>query len=241
MCWFTLTPAKGKKRPSHSSDSSCAEEIVRVRRDSSPRFSDVRVKIPGNLTVDMDNDHHHHHHHLHPPLRHRHPHLHPHMPHIHPLHLHPIHGHSHHHHHHSQHESHRLHGHGRKRCPSPPIPPPPTRDPSRHHSPPRSPSKCRTPTQHPEPIYRTQIIEPTSVRGTTRLALRTVESERPRGRLRRVAGYEVLGREVPWNWDCVSSTVGSSTAAGGVRWVRRKGKSASIIKYPPFGGPERWL
>lgn len=39
-------------------------------------------------------------------------------------------------------------------------------------------------------------------------------------RLRRVAGYEVLSRRVPWGWDCVE---------------RREGR------YPPFGGAETWM
>ncbi|KAF2240724.1 hypothetical protein BU26DRAFT_544717 [Trematosphaeria pertusa] len=145
----------------------------------------------------------HHHHHRH--------HLHPH---IHPLHMHPIHN----------HHSVRLHGPGKKRCPPPP-PPPPSRNPSR----------CREPDR--EPIYRTQIVEPArtqEVRETTRIALREVRPERrERGRLRRVAGYEVLGREVPWSWDCVSSA-----ASGG---GSRGGRSGSGLRFPPFGGMDRWM
>lgn len=91
-------------------------------------------------------------------------------------------------------------------------------------------------------MYRTQVVEPEAIRETTRVALRTVESERPRGRLRRVAGYETLGGEVPWNWDCVSSTVSNSTAVNGVKWVRRKTKGAGGgLKYPPFATIDRWM
>lgn len=57
--------------------------------------------------------------------------------------------------------------------------------------------------------------------------------------MRKVGGYEVLGRNVPWDWDCVSSTVGSSVARGGGRG--KKKKKGSGLKYPPFGGVERWL
>ncbi|RYO37955.1 hypothetical protein AA0111_g2609 [Alternaria arborescens] len=54
MCWFTLTPAKGGKQNRPSTDSSCAEELVRVHRSpASPRFSDVRVKVP-NITLEVD-------------------------------------------------------------------------------------------------------------------------------------------------------------------------------------------
>lgn len=222
MCWFTLTPTKGKKRHHgrHSTDSSCVEELVRVHRSPSPRFSDVRVKVPSSITVELE-----HHDHLHPRLHHHHKH------HLHPLHLHPIHGH---HDHHHDMPAVRLRGPGRKRCPLPPGAPPPSRDPStcRPCSPSSSPARPR------EPIYRTQIVEPAYVRETTRVALRSVQPERQRSRLRRVAGYEVLGREVPWNWDCVSSTLGSSSAGSG-KWTRKR--RGGGLRYPPFGTIDRWL
>jgi hypothetical protein len=147
--------------------------------------------------------------------------------------MHPIHG----HHHHlglgmSDITEVRLQGLGRKRTISSPCPPPPTREPSR----------CPPASRPREPTYHTQIIEPstgtTTVRESTRAALRSVQQERTRGALRRVAGYEVLGRQSPWDWDCVSSTVGSS-ASGGGRWMRRR--SPSGLKYPPFGTMDRWL
>lgn len=84
-------------------------------------------------------------------------------------------------------------------------------------------------------MYRTQIVEP-GVRASTRSALRDV---RVRGRVRRVGGYEVLGKSVPWDWDCVSSTVGSS-GGGEKRRGKGKGKGAGL-RYPPFGGMARWL
>lgn len=98
--------------------------------------------------------------------------------HVHPLRLHPV----------------KLHGPGKKRAPLPKAPPT-----SRNSS--CAPSR--------EPIYRIQPIyerrEPdVEVRETTRIALREVRPER--SRLRRVAGYEVLGKRVPWSWDCVSGT-----------------------------------
>lgn len=168
----------------------------------------------------------------------------------------------------------KLRGHGRRRSISSPCPPPPpsTCPPaSPPPAPPSSSSSSSSPPPRPtaprdtspllppsvsfpsprEPIYRTQIIQPpssrnTAVRETTRVALRTSTTERrPRQNLRRVAGYQVLGRQVPWDWDCVSSTVGSSTAAtaGGARgkWVRRKSGGAAGLKYPPFGDAEKWM
>jgi hypothetical protein len=148
--------------------------------------------------------------------------------------MHPIHGH---HHHHDLDVSDitevRLRGPGRKRTISSPCPPPPTREPSR----------CPPLSRPREPIYRTQIVQPTTntttVRETTRAALRSVQQERTRGALRRVAGYEVLGKQVPWDWDCVSSTVGSSRASAGGRWTRKRRPSG--LKYPPFGTMDRWL
>lgn len=235
MCWFTLSPAKGKKhhhhhQERHSSDSSCVEELVRVHRSPSRRrFTEVKVKVPSSISLDMS-DHHHHHPHLHPHLHHHHRHhLHP----LHPLHMHPIHGH---HHHHHDRSTVKLHGHGSKRRSPPPGPPPPTRDPSRCRPQPRP--RSPSPHRHREPIYRTQIVEPTEVRETTRVALRGVQPERQRGRLRRVAGYEVLGTQVPFDWDCISSTAGGSSAGG--RWVRKKVKAGGL-KYPPFGSMDRWL
>lgn len=230
MCWFTLTPAKGGKQHRPSTDSSCAEELVRVHRSpASPRFSDVRVKVP-NITLEVDEKGGHHHAHFDAHLNHHHRH-----PHLHPLHMHPIHGH---HHHHDLSMSDitevRLRGPGRQRTISAPCPPPPTREPSR--CPPASRPRPRQPT------YHTQIVEPTTstttVRESTRAALRSVQQERTRGALRRVAGYEVLGKQTPWDWDCISSTVGSS-ASGGGRWMRRRRPSG--LKYPPFGTMDRWM
>jgi hypothetical protein len=231
MCWVTLTPTKPKKHNHNTSsaDSSCVEELVRVHRSPSPRFSEVRVKVP---SISLEVEEKGHHAHLHPHLQHHHRH-----PHLHPLHMHPIHG----HHHHRHPHLHALHGHhhldiadihgsklrgsGRKRCPPPPCPPPPSREPSR----------C-CPVQPREPIYRTQIIEPTSadIREATRVALRSVQPQRNRSQLRAVTGYEVSGK---WDWDCVSSSIGGSSAGGG-KWKKRRGRE---LKYPPFGGMDRWL
>ncbi|KAF1848341.1 uncharacterized protein K460DRAFT_403630 [Cucurbitaria berberidis CBS 394.84] len=220
MCWLTLTPAKGKKHrhDHHAIESSCVEELVRVHRSPSPRLSDVRVRVPSSISVELED-----HHHVHPHLHHHHKH------HLHPLHLHPLHS----HHRHHDMPALRLRGPGRKRCPPPPGPPPPSREPSRC----RPCSRSSSPLRPREPIYRTQIVEPAQVRETTRVALGTVQPERHKSRLRRVAGYEVLGRDVPWNWDCVSSTVGSSSAGGG-KWTRKKGGG---LRYPPFGALDRWL
>ena len=57
-----------------------------------------------------------------------------------------------------------------------------------------------------------------------------------------MGGYEVTGRSVPWDWECVSSGVGSSVVGrrGGKKGKRRKGGGGGL-KYPPFGGMERWL
>jgi hypothetical protein len=230
MCWFTLSPAKGKKhhREHRSSDSSCVEELVRVHRSPSrPRFTDIKVKVP-SISMELS-DHHHHHPHMHPHLQHHHRH------HLHnPLHMHPIHDHLFHPHHHDRTPV-RLHGHGKRRH-SPPPGPPPTRDPSRCRPQPRP--RSPVPREPREPIYRTQIVEPTEVRETTRVALGSVRPDRQRGRLRRVAGYEVLGTQVPFDWDCISSTAGGNSAGG--RWVRKKVKTSGL-KYPPFGSMDRWM
>ncbi|KNG44316.1 hypothetical protein TW65_08667 [Stemphylium lycopersici] len=234
MCWFTLTPAKGKKNSSYqpSTDSSCAEDIVRVHRSpKSPRLTNVRVRMP---SLDVEVDEKHTHAHVHPHLQHHHRH-----PHLHPLNMHPIHGehefglgltfdHNHHHHHagHHLHNSSlsisdiseiKLRGHGRKRsisssCPPPPpsrCPPPPSRPAPPPPPPVSSPPAAAPPSKPCEPIYHTQIIAPTAVRETTRAALRRVQTDRAtrtatRNSLRRVAGYQVLGRQVPWDWDCYS-------------------------------------
>jgi hypothetical protein len=149
-------------------------------------------------------------------LHHRHHH------HIHPLHLHPI--------------PRKLHGPGKKRAPAPP---PPSRcSPLPSHS--SSPSHSREPIYRIQPFpnpstsppYRTIVAEPRpgvdEIRETTRVALRETRPER--GRLRRVAGYEVLGKEMPWSWDCVSSTASSD--------IRRKRRGRV---FPPYGGPGSWL
>ncbi|KAF1940708.1 hypothetical protein EJ02DRAFT_494266 [Clathrospora elynae] len=223
MCWFTLTPKKPKIRHHHrpSTDSSCVENPVRVHRGPpSPRFGEVRVKVP-SINVEVDEKYHHH---LHPRLQHHHRH------HLHPLHLHPIHNPLHHlhpHHHHDRQtdvEVIKLRGQARPRYP-PPGPPPPSREPSR------------------EPRYRTQIVEPAQVRATTRVALQ--QNRATSGRLRRVSGYEMLGKQVPWNWDCVSSSMGGGSSAGGDggRWRRKRrgGGGGGGLKYPPFGGMDTWL
>lgn len=79
----------------------------------------------------------------------------------------------------------------------------------------------------------------------TRGALRDSANVRIRGRVRRVGGYEVLGKSVPWDWDCISSTVGSSGGGGGKKKKKRQGKKkggrGGGLMYPPFGGMEQWL
>ncbi|KAF2134586.1 hypothetical protein P153DRAFT_380403 [Dothidotthia symphoricarpi CBS 119687] len=218
MCWITLTP-KASKQP--SSPPSCVEQIARVHHSpiSSPRLSKVHVKLSSSV-VSAEQQHHHH---LHPHLHHHH---------MHPLHLHPLHG---------PHHDHNipiitLHGSGHKRHSSLSL------------TPSRPPSRCRPPSPicppAREPTYRTQIVEPAAIRAQTIAALREVRPERARGRLRRVAGYEMLGREAPWNWDCVSSSAGSGSKSsiGGGRWVRkRRGSAGGGLRYPPFGGSEKWM
>ena len=218
-----------------SERSSSVEEIVRISRttmlspDSPPQrirvLTPTTISIPRNV-VREDRYRHHHHPHLHLPNgRHLdipHPH-HLHLPHPHHLHLphghhlHLPHGHNHHHHD-------TLHGPGRKRVAiTVPRPPPSSPDPN-----------C-------EPIYRTQVVEPSSrdIRETTRIALREVRPDRQRGRLRRVAGYEVLGRNVPWSWDAVSS-VGSKTGDRGSSVGGREGARKGL-RFPPFGGAGSWM
>ena len=222
MCWFTLTPAKGKEHHNRSSNSSCAADLVRVHRSVSPRYSDINVKIP--ISVSMDAEHPHHSHHQHALLHHHHRHS---------LHLHP----TCHDLHHLRHAVPvvKLRGPGKRRCPSRPAPPPPTRDPLR--CPP--PSGAPPPSPPHDPVFRTQLVTPQAVRDTTRMALGTVESNRQQSQLRRVAGYEVLSKQVPWHWDCVSSTVQSSGTLGST--LRSKKRSRGASKYPPFGSMDRWL
>lgn len=168
----------------------------------------VHKKGPGpryskiRITAPIESEKHHH-------WGYRHHH---HHPQFHPLHMHPTHFPDHHHHHW------KLRGRGERRSPAPPTSAPP---------PSRSPSSCASPR---EPIYRTQIVEPakTEVRETTRVALKQMRPDR--GRLRRVAGFEVLGRDVPWDWDCVSSVAAGDGRHGGNK-----------LPYPPFGNMDRWM
>lgn len=52
-----------------------------------------------------------------------------------------------------------------------------------------------------------------------------------------MAGYEVLGKTVPWDWDCVSSSVGGGGGGGG----RSRSRGRSERRFPPFGGAEGWM
>lgn len=221
MCWITLTPKKRKHHHHdhhshlphfhhhHEDDHDTSIEHL-VRRDRN------RISFDESVQTTSFPSHHHHSkirivtpsdHHLH--LNHKHHHHHHHM---HPLHLHPVH----------------LHGHGKKRVPQvAPRPPPPSR------------CTSREPTYRIQPIvdpphYSTVVVEPDvrEIRETTRIALREARPERRR--LRRVAGYELLGRDVPWSWDCVSS-VAESDRRG--REIRRGGG----LRFPPFGSPGSWM
>ncbi|KAF2639986.1 hypothetical protein P280DRAFT_24393 [Massarina eburnea CBS 473.64] len=227
MCWIALSPKEAKKRHGHnrrtsSAHESTVEEVVRIRHGArSPRLEKIHIVTPG---ISVSDEHPHYHHDHHPYIHHHHPHLHPHLHHFHPLHMHPLHLHP----DHPDHHHHKLHGHGKRRhSPAPaPAPPPPS----------RSPSSCPSPR---EPVYRTQIVEPQmrEMQETTRIALREARPERrDRGRLRRVAGYEVLGREVPWSWDCVSSVASESKRSG-----RNERKGNGGVKFPPFGSMDRWM
>ncbi|KAF2742721.1 hypothetical protein M011DRAFT_260622 [Sporormia fimetaria CBS 119925] len=61
-----------------------------------------------------------------------------------------------------------------------------------------------------EPMYHFQPIAPRrepfvdEIRRTTRVAIKEIKPERKK--LRRVAGYEVLSKQVPWSWDCMSKS-----------------------------------
>ncbi|KAF2477795.1 uncharacterized protein BDR25DRAFT_3999 [Lindgomyces ingoldianus] len=142
--------------------------------------------------------------------------------------------HSDHHHdryHHPHHRPHippdKLHGHGQKRVPPPP-PPSPCSERVRVTISESSGPRVRGAR------YGTVIAEPgrQDIRETTRVALREATPAWDRGRLRRVAGYEVLSAQVPWGWDCVSSTAGSGTR-------RREGRRG--LRYPPFGPASSWM
>ncbi|OCK79215.1 hypothetical protein K432DRAFT_383278 [Lepidopterella palustris CBS 459.81] len=146
-----------------------------------------------------------------------------------------------------------LRGHGVKRAPPPP-PPPPSPTSARNVKfewPYVSVPLPRAPKRDEEHTYRTVYASPSSmrrdadrdrsfaVRAATRSGLE--ESTRPRGgRLRRVAGYEVLSAQVPWGWDCMDderpkkrrSSGAAGTASGLGRYERR---------YPPFGPLSSWM
>ena len=134
-----------------------------------------------------------------------------------------------------------LHGYGAKRAAAPPPPPPP---------PPPSPRSPRNRgaewAPRGEGRYRTVVAVPGrgrerererererfAVRAATsrRLEEVRVEAFRPSEvgrRLRRVAGYEVLSRRVPWGWECVEMETDEPRGRGG--------------RYPPFGGAETWM
>ncbi|KAF1979477.1 hypothetical protein BU23DRAFT_98569 [Bimuria novae-zelandiae CBS 107.79] len=204
MCWITLAPKPKRHHHGHHHHhhSDNGSSVAELVRVHQKGDGPRYSKIRIIAPVHELEKHDHDH------LGHHHHHHHPHM---HPLHMHPIH-----------HHAWKMHGTGKKRSPAPP--PPPSAPP-----PSRSPSSCPEPR---EPTYRTKIVEPATreVRETTRVALREVRPER--GRLRRVAGYEVLGKEVPWDWDCVSSVV---SGGGGSR------RGDSRLRYPPFGTMDRWM
>ncbi|KAF3034183.1 hypothetical protein E8E11_002669 [Didymella keratinophila] len=245
MCWITLTPTKNKTATNRAASDCSSAEIVRVRHSPKPRFSEVSISLPSTVSTSPPPDQHHHHHrdalhlhaaqHLRPhaPLphgvlqhHHRRPHLHP----IHPLHLHPLTP---------------LHGHGKQIRIEPTCPPvPPTRNVSRCRDPPApcvSASSSDAGCEKKEPVYRTQIVEPAIVRAETGRLLREARDVRVRGRMRRVGGYEVLGKSVPWDWDCVSSTVASSVVGRADPRKKGKAKRKGGLKYPPFGRMERWM
>jgi hypothetical protein len=131
-----------------------------------------------------------------------------------------------------------LRGHGTKRAAPPPPPPPsPTSGRSVHFRPdlrwpwisdplPRAP-------RNEAPTYRTVYASPSTVRrqGDTRSATREAlrsRDRRPPGRLRRVAGYDVLASEVPWSWECIEE---------GIKAKRREQRR----NYPPFGPLSSWM
>jgi hypothetical protein len=67
-------------------------------------------------------------------------------------------------------------------------------------------SRCSSDATSKDAIYRIQPIyeraAPREIQETTRIALREVRPQRTR--LRRVAGYDILSRQVPWSWDAIS-------------------------------------
>jgi hypothetical protein len=240
MCWITLSPIRRKHHHHHRDQTSDSSIEHLIRRDgvslsgpipttSHPSHHNHQAKI---RIVEPFEDEQHHHHHLLPHLHHHHnhhllPHLHHKHPHMHPLHLHPTY----------------LHGHSTKRVPLPSNPPP-----SRTASPARSKSREPTyriqPISSPAPRYKTITITPdqtrTEIQETTRTALRDARPRSER-RIRRVAGYEVLGRDVPWNWDSVSSAAGSSVRDGGGGGGRKGSGSSGGLKFPPFGAMDKWM
>ncbi|KAF2198383.1 hypothetical protein GQ43DRAFT_163946 [Delitschia confertaspora ATCC 74209] len=232
MCWINFSPTKkARPPPSHVHSSSSIEEIVRIkpRRRRRARIIAPSVTVCSEPSSISHDDHHNH---FHPP----------HYP-VYPHHLQPS--------HHIDHHWHplRLHGHGVKIAhPLPPPPPPPSPCPEKDrevriqfsHE-----TRTARISSEPQPRYRTVIATPISVgrpttseviRASTREALREVKvhSGSKGGRLRRVAGYEILSTQVPWSWDCVSSG-----GENGQKWKPRT--RTSHPKYPPFGSPGRWI
>lgn len=141
----------------------------------------------------------------------------------------------------------RLHGHGSRR--RPPLPPPPPPPPSRCSIRQGERERVRVTVSHvtsaaahvPEPQYRTVIATPKCVSGrdgvtiqrSTRDALcKPGDYTGPRrSRVRRMAGCEVLSRQLPWSWDCISSE--------GSEEKTRKEKDK--LNYPPFGSASSWM
>ncbi|KAF2807789.1 uncharacterized protein BDZ99DRAFT_66006 [Mytilinidion resinicola] len=212
MCWITFSSASSRKRRATPVPYPSGPRIITIPPEPEihHRHQHVRIVVP---TTAFPSDHthkshlHHHRHHLHP-------------------------------------RPDTLRGHGIKRATSPPPPPPPSpTGKSVHFSPDLRSSKLKWPwIADPLPrapkeettAYRTVYASPPPTRrreSTTRSATRDALGSRDRrspGRLRRVAGYDVLASEVPWSWDCIEEQ------------PRRK-RRGDRLNYPPFGPSSSWM
>ncbi|KAF2012394.1 hypothetical protein BU24DRAFT_276464 [Aaosphaeria arxii CBS 175.79] len=90
------------------------------------------------------------------------------------------------------------------------------------------------------PLQTPAIMAPSSerVRQVTRAALQEQRSGRVRN-LRRVAGYDILSSDVPWDWNCVISTDATVPAKSSDRFPGKPTKKE--LGYPPFGHMSSWM
>jgi len=207
MCWITFSSTSSRRKKAPPVPFHRGPRIITIppEPEMHHRHRHVRIAVPASASL--------------------------------PKHTHKSHHpHEHHRHHHPRPDT--LRGHGIKRAAAPPPPPPsPTSGRSVRFSPdlrwPRVSDSLPRGPRREAPTYRTIYASPSVVRrqGDTRSATREAlrsQDRRPLGRLRRVAGYDVLASEVPWSWDCIEEGTKAT----------KKGQRRN---YPPFGPSSSWM